>query len=115
MAFIPAAYGLRGPSGPTGRYVHCGVAWLAQFEPPLLAHGAPSKARSYFYPWERRTTERPNTIRLARCKMSSHLFSHGGEIPASERTIHPPLETGDFLADFCNGRARQYAGARARA
>jgi hypothetical protein len=26
-----------------------------------------SKARSCFYPWERLTTERPNTIELARC------------------------------------------------
>ena len=26
-----------------------------------------SKARSCFYPWERFTTERPNTIELARC------------------------------------------------
>jgi hypothetical protein len=41
MAFIPAAYGLRGLPGPTGRLVHRGVAWVAQHEPPLLAHGTP--------------------------------------------------------------------------
>jgi hypothetical protein len=58
MAFIPAAYGLTGLPGPTGRYVHRGVAWLAHCEPPLLAHGTSSKARSYFCPWERLTTER---------------------------------------------------------
>jgi hypothetical protein len=32
-----------------------------------LAWSTMSKVRSCFYPWERFTTERPNTIQLARC------------------------------------------------
>src|SRR5260370_22225731 len=39
------------------------------------AHGTSSKMRSYFYPRERLTVERPNTIELVRCNMSSRAFS----------------------------------------
>src|SRR5260221_6621676 len=49
------------------------------------AHGTSSKMRSYFYPWERLTTERPNTMQLARCKMSSQAFSHRGKDLALQR------------------------------
>src|SRR5260221_14122996 len=51
------------------------------------AHGTSSKMRSYFYPWERLTTERPNTIRLARCRMSSQAFSHRGKDLAMQRNF----------------------------
>src|SRR5215831_11617819 len=40
------------------------------------AERTPSKGRYCFYPWERLTTEPANSIGLARCNMSSHLFSH---------------------------------------
>src|SRR5260370_17376368 len=39
------------------------------------AHGTSSKMRLYFYPRERLTVERPNTIELVRCNMSSQAFS----------------------------------------
>src|SRR5260221_3943029 len=55
--------------------------------PLAQAHGTSSKMRSYFYPWERLTTERPNTIRLARCKMSSQAFSHRGKDLAMQRNF----------------------------
>jgi hypothetical protein len=101
MASIPAAYGLRGLPGPTGRGVHRGVAWVAQNEPPLLAHGTSSKARSYFCSWERRTTDRPHTMQLARCKMSCQVFSASCEKPESERGHSPPIATRGFLVSFC--------------
>ncbi len=52
---------------------------------PTQAHGTSSKARSYFYPWERLTTERPNTIELARCKVSYQPFSHNSMEPAKAK------------------------------
>ena len=57
-ASISAAYGLRGLPGPTGRFVHRGVAWGAHCEPPLVAHGTCSTMRSYFHPSERLSLER---------------------------------------------------------
>src|SRR5258708_38488735 len=74
------------------------------------AHGTSSKMRSYFYPWERLTTERPNTMQLARCKMSSQAFSHRGKDLALQRDFwltprkpaYPPgLET-QRLATGCS-------------
>jgi hypothetical protein len=41
------------------------VAWVTQ-RSLLVAHGTSSKVRSYFYPWERLTVERPNTIQLGK-------------------------------------------------
>jgi hypothetical protein len=99
-ASIPAAYGLRGLPGPTGQFVHRGVAWVAHCEPPLGAHGTSSKMRSYFYPSERLSLEPANTIQLARCKVSNHGFCR--KLAESERgqAIHPPTEAGGFLAPF---------------
>src|SRR5258707_14626395 len=74
------------------------------------APGTSSKMRSYLYPWERLTTERPNTIQLARCKMSSQGFSHRGKDLALQRDFwlkprkpaYPPgLET-QRLATGCS-------------
>src|SRR5260221_3037958 len=76
--------------------------------PLAQAHGTSSKMRSYFYPWERLTTERPNTIRLARCKMSSQAFSPRGKDLAMQRDFglkprkpaYPPgLETQRLATD----------------
>src|SRR5258708_30014233 len=73
------------------------------------AHGTSSKMRSYFYPWKRLTTERPNTIQLARCKMSSQAFSHRGKDLALQRDFwlkprkpaYPPgLETQRLATGF---------------
>ena len=50
MAFIPAAYGLRALPEPTGRGVHRGVAWVAQCEPPLVAHGTQVQAAFLLLP-----------------------------------------------------------------
>src|SRR5258708_40099353 len=74
------------------------------------AHGTSSKMRSYFYPWERLTTERPNTIRLARCKMSSQAFSHRGKDLAMQRDFgrkprkpaYPPGVETQRLATDCS-------------
>src|SRR5260221_8393643 len=38
------------------------------------APGTSSKMRSYFYPWERLTVERPNTIELVRCHPHSAVW-----------------------------------------
>src|SRR5215472_6487656 len=83
MPFIPAASGTKGLPGPSGRGGHHGVAWLAQGEPPLVAHGTSSKLRSYCYPSER--------LGLARCKMSYQPCLHRAERPA----------TGDGHATLC--------------
>src|SRR5258707_4030079 len=79
------------------------------------AHGTSSKMRSYFSPWERLTTERPHTIQLARCKMSSQAFSHRGKDLAMQRDFwlkprkpaYPPgLET-QRLATGCSSVRQQ--------
>src|SRR5215469_379657 len=74
-ASIPTAYGLKAVPPPTGRGMH-GRASLTSKATRLVAHGTSSKMRSYFYPSERLSLERPNTIELVRCKMSDHAFSH---------------------------------------
>ena len=43
---------------------------------PAQAHGTSSTARSYFYPRERFTVERPHTMQLVRCTASYHAFLH---------------------------------------
>src|SRR5258708_10419587 len=74
------------------------------------AHGTSSKMRSYFSPWERLTTERPNTMQLARCKMSSQAFSHRGKDLALQRDFwlkprkpaYPPALEAQLLASGCS-------------
>src|SRR5260221_13102997 len=74
------------------------------------APGTSSKMRSYLYPWERLTTERPNTIQLARCKMSSQAFSHRGKDLALQRDCwlkprkpaYPPGRETQRLATGCS-------------
>src|SRR5260221_13856864 len=88
--------------------------------PLAQAHGTSSKMRSYFYPWERLTTERPNTIRLARCKMSSQAFSPRGKDLAMQRDFglkprkpaYPPgLETQRLATDRSSVNARDVRAA----
>src|SRR5258707_14658173 len=89
------------------------------------APGTSSKMRSYLYPWERLTTERPNTIQLARCQMSSQAFSHRGKDLALQRDFwlkprtpaYPPALETQRLATGCSsvrvpGRRHLICGAQ---
>src|SRR5215467_5266808 len=101
-ASISAASGLTGLPGPTGRGVQRGVAWLAQCEAPLGAHGTSSKARSYFYPRERLTVERPNTIGVGKVQgVLPSILSHAGRIGDRSRPCIPRLKPRGFLAHYC--------------
>ena len=53
-----------------------------------------SKARWCFYPRERITVERANSIELARCKMSYQAYSHKRAKLAKETALSPRLKPG---------------------
>jgi hypothetical protein len=95
----PTTFAPEGPARPDWTWrASPGKLSLQANRNPTQAHGTPSKARYCFYPWERRTTERPNSMELARCKVSWEGFSHKRAKPALTRAMHPPTEAGGFLA-----------------
>ena len=70
--------------------VHRGVAWLAQNKPPLVAHGTSSKLRSYLYPSERLSLERPHTISVGNVQKCPSSHSHTSEQQRKgERATYP--------------------------
>ena len=61
----------------------------------------PSKMRSYFYPSERPSLERRNTILLARCNMSTHVFLlRTAKVEMGHSSAG--LEPGAFWPIICN-------------
>src|SRR5215467_7245344 len=90
-ASISAAYGPKALPEPTGRFIHHQASFRSEATATWFKRMAPrSKARSYFFPRERLTVERANTIELARCKMSEHPFSLRAKKPASEEGNSSP-------------------------
>ena len=98
-ASISAAYGLRGLPGPTGRFVHRGVAWGAHCEPPLVAHGTLSTMRSYFYPSERLSLERRKYDAVGKVQsVLPGILAHASISGNIGRAMHPRSFAGGFLA-----------------
>jgi hypothetical protein len=75
MAFIPAAYGLKAVPPPTGRFIHHWVSVTSN--ETQLKRIAPVPRPSCFYSREGLTLKPANTIRLARCKMSTGSLPYG--------------------------------------
>ncbi|HEV2460218.1 MAG TPA: response regulator transcription factor, partial [Ktedonobacterales bacterium] len=68
----PTTFAPEGPARPDWTW-HAAPGKLAlqANRNPVQAHGTPSKVRCCFYPQERCTAERPNSMQVARCRMSS--------------------------------------------
>src|SRR5260370_15006634 len=73
---------------------------------PVQAHGTSSKIRCCFSPWERLTTEPPNSSQVARCKVPTKRFAHTREEPApgplvsGGKAMHPPLKRRGLAGPF---------------
>ncbi len=77
--YTPAAYGLTGLPGPTGRGIQREAAFQHRRS---LKRMAPVPRPSCFYSREGLTLKPANPILLVRCDCPACLFSHTGEEPA---------------------------------